>query len=375
MPNENPEPSLSAQADLDWAQMLMRGVMAIDDITLAGDGRGALRVRGRLTIDAQEAYARLAPQVRARGRTLLLRREGEQVVAIIARGVIQPSPDNRWLPIVLAVLTVISVHVTYVWLWESEALTLGELLRNFNKGWPFTLSLLGILLTHELGHYFTARHYGVAVTLPYLIPMPLSLFGTMGAVIRMKDIPPDRRAMLRIGAAGPLAGLILAIPITLIGLATSTVGPLPSGGGYMMEGNSLLYAALKIVTFGRFLPSGGEDVLLNGMALAGWAGLLVTSFNLMPAGQLDGGHVAYSLFGSQSRYVTWGVLLLLVVLGATVWSGWFLWAGLIFLLARREVPPMNDVTRLGAAEKAIAIGILILFIIAFTPLPLRIVTG
>ncbi|MBC7234383.1 MAG: site-2 protease family protein [Chloroflexi bacterium] len=367
------EPQLSASAEVEWAQRALRGIMTIEDIILGERRREALRVRGRLLVDAEEAYERLAPVARARGRTLLLRREGEDILAIFIEGVIRPEPNNRWVPILLAILTVISVHTTYVLLWVSDEFSLAGLWRNLGKGWPFTLSLLGILLTHELGHYFMARHHGVAVTLPYLIPFPMSLFGTMGAVIRMKDIPPSRRAMLRIGAAGPLAGLLVAVPITLIGLSLSEVGPLPPEGGYVMEGNSLLYALLKIAVFGRFLPSGGEDVLLHAMALAGWAGLLVTSFNLMPAGQLDGGHVAYALWGRWARYATWGVIGLLVVLGLVVWQGWLIWAGLVFFFARQQVAPLNDVSTLSAGEKALAVLILALFVLMFTPLPLKIV--
>jgi membrane-associated protease RseP (regulator of RpoE activity) len=127
------------------------------------------------------------------------------------------------------------------------------------------------------------------------------------------------------------------------------------------------------VTFGRFLPSGGEDVMLSGMALAGWAGLLVTSFNLMPAGQLDGGHIAYALLGHRARYVTWGVLALLLVLSATVWPGWLIWAILIFVLARHQVPPMNDVSRLDRRERILALVMLVIFALVFTPLPLHIV--
>jgi membrane-associated protease RseP (regulator of RpoE activity) len=365
---------LPATVDLDWVRNLMHGVMVIDDITLGNSRREALRVRGRLRIDAHEAYARLAPQARARGRTLLFRRDGEDTVAIFAEGVIEPTPNNRWVPILLAVLTFLSVHLTYVLLYEAQEFSLDAILANLHKGWPFTLSLLGILVTHEFGHYLMARRHGVAVTLPYLIPFPLSLFGTMGAVIRMKDLPPNRRAMLLIGAAGPLAGLLLAIPITFIGLSISEVAPLPQTGGYMMEGNSLLYALLKIATFGRFLPSGGEDVMLSGMALAGWAGLLVTSFNLMPAGQLDGGHIAYALLGRKARHVTWGVLALLLVLSATVWQGWMIWAILIFMLARQQVPPMNDVSRLEGKERILALVMLVIFALVFTPLPLHIVS-
>jgi membrane-associated protease RseP (regulator of RpoE activity) len=127
----------------------------------------------------------------------------------------------------------------------------------------------------------------------------------MGAVIRMKSVPPSRRAMLLTGAAGPLAGLVVAVPLLIWGLSLSNVAPLPTGGEYMLEGNSLLYAALKRLILGAWLPAGGVDVNLHPMAFAGWAGLLVSALNMIPAGQLDGGHVAYALLGERARYLTY----------------------------------------------------------------------
>jgi membrane-associated protease RseP (regulator of RpoE activity) len=365
-------PSQSTPDDLLWVRELLDGVFAIEDITPGMNGGRALRVRGRFLMGSGKAYARLAPKVRARGRTLLFRNEHGRPVIMIAQGVVQPTPNRRWLPLILSVLTVLSVLFAYTLWWGAEEPGWAGFLGGLPRGLAFTASLLGILVCHEFGHYFMARHFGVAVSLPFLIPFPLSPFGTMGAVIRMKDIPPSRRAMLLIGAAGPLSGLIVGIPILLLGLSLSQVEALPPLGGYTMEGNSLLYGLLKLLVLGRWLPSGGYDVMIHPVAFAGWAGLLVTSFNLLPAGQLDGGHAATALLGHKTRYVTWGVIALCVILGF-LWQGWFIWALLIFFFSRVRAQPLDDVTPLSSRERLLAIALLVLFVLTFTPLPLRII--
>lgn len=362
----------SENGELVWLRRLLRGLFAIEDITTGAMGGRATRVRGRFLLDTADVHSRLVPGCRAEGYTVLLRREEERDVIWLMRGVVKPTPNNRWLPILLAVLTVLSVLFTQALLRTPE-LSLSAIGEGLRASWGFAASLLAILVAHEFGHYFTARHFGVAVTLPYLIPFPLSPFGTMGAVIRMKSIPSNRREMLLIGAAGPLVGLLVAIPILLLGLSLSEVAPLPAEGGYVMEGNSLLYLAIKFLAFGRLLPSGGEDVLLHPVAYAGWAGLLITSFNLVPAAQLDGGHIASALLGAKSRYLNWAVIGGLLVLGIRWWDGWLLWAALIFLFSRGHARPMDDVTPLRPAEIAVAILLLTLFILTFTPLPLRVV--
>jgi Zn-dependent protease len=366
-----PAPDNADMSDPLWLQDALQGVFAIDDVTTGTMEGRATRVRGRFLIDGAEAYAQLAPRFRAQGRTLMVRHEGSDTVLLIVNSIIKPTPNNVWLPVILAIITVISVLFSYVLFWERPEPSFAAILRNLGKGWSFTLSLLSILLAHELGHYYMARRFGVAVTLPYFIPFPLSPFGTMGAMIRMKDIPPSKRAMLMIGAAGPISGLILAIPILILGLTLSEVTPLPSEG-YSVEGNSLLYLTIKFLMFGKLLPSGGVDVFLHPVAFAGWAGLLVTSLNLIPASQLDGGHVAYALLGAKTRYLNWVVTGILLIMGIW-WQGWLLWAVLIFAFSRVQVPPMDDVTPLAHWQIGLAIGLFILFALTFTPLPLRIV--
>ena len=368
MPQIEPGQGEAHTEDLAWLHEMLEGIFVIEDVTMGTMGGRAIRLRGRFTVDTACAYERLAPLCRARGRTLMLRRDGEDMVILIVQGIIRPTPNNRWLPIALAAATILSVLFVFSISGGAKEFTLRGILKGMLDGWAFALSLLGILVAHELGHYFTARHFGVAVTLPYLIPFPLSPFGTLGAVIRMKDIPPSKRAMLMIGAAGPLVGLAVAIPVLLLGLSRSPV--LPPRSGAWMEGNSLVYAGLKYLVFGRWLPTLQEDVWLDPIAFAGWAGLLVTSLNLIPAGQLDGGHVVHALLGDKARYLKWGVISALLILGIW-WRTWWLWAALIFVFSRVDVRPMDDVSPLTPREKAIAIGLMVIFALTFTLVPLR----
>lgn len=376
MTNERP-PTVETQpspfappGDLLWILPLLQGVFLVEDVTGEVGPRRAIRLRGRFLIDSGLAFARLSPLFRARGRTLRVTPDGDRAALWVIEGVIQPTPNNRWLPPLLAVLTVLSILATSTLLWHGDGLTWSNLGARLSQGLQFTVSLVTILLAHELGHYAMARRLGVAVTLPYLIPFPLSLFGTMGAIIRIKDIPPNRRALLLIGAAGPLAGLLVGIPILILGISLSPVLALPPEGGYLLEGNSLLYGGLKALIHGRWLPSQGMDMDMHPIAFAGWAGLLITSLNLIPAGQLDGGHAARALLGAKTRYLTWALIGALLLLGF-LWQGWLMWAVLVFIFSRHEVEPLDTYTPLGRREMVIAAVLLALFVLTFTPIPLR----
>jgi membrane-associated protease RseP (regulator of RpoE activity) len=294
-----------------------------------------------------------------------------RVVLIALRGTLRSAAQRRGLAALLFGLTVLSCLFAGAQMPE-EVVRRGIVNFNLLDGLPFAISLLAILAAHELGHYFMARHLGAPVSLPYFIPMPLGPFGTLGAVINMPAPARNRRQLLMIGMAGPLAGLAVAIPVLLYGLSLSEVVPLPDGG-YTMEGNSILYSLLKYITFGQWLPSNGVDVFINEIAFAGWAGLLVTALNLIPAGQLDGGHVLYALFGERGARVVY-----LVVLGALVflsarWPGWLLWLALLFLFGRLRMPPLDDVTELREGQRVLAALMLVLFAVVFTPAPLVLV--
>jgi membrane-associated protease RseP (regulator of RpoE activity) len=218
----------------------------------------------------------------------------------------------------------------------------------------------------------------------------------MGAFIQLKEPPKNKRILLDIGIAGPLAGLVVVIPILLYGLSLSSIDrlALAPGQGLQLEGNSILYLLSKYAVFGQLLPApasydglspllywvryfftgqplpmGGTDVLLHPVAWAGWAGLLVTALNLIPAGQLDGGHIMYVLVGKRMRVFLPFILIALFLLGL-VWSGWWLWALLLLLLGRLHAEPLDQITSLDPGRRSIAILGLIIFVLVFTPVPL-----
>lgn len=197
-----------------------------------------------------------------------------------------------------------------------------EPLRELWRGWVFSVPLLTILLSHELGHYVVGRLHGVDISPPYFIPIPFSL-GTFGAVIQLRERVRSRNALMDIGAAGPIAGLVVGIPILLYGMHLSDVGELgPPEGNTLLEGHSILYEILLYVMKGPIAP--GDDIHLSSTALAGWVGLLVTSINLVPFGQLDGGHIAFALFGPKQHRVSRWVLRVLPVLALGV-SAYYAW--------------------------------------------------
>jgi len=357
--------------DAQWLHKLLDSVFAIDDLTFGVYNGRAIRVRGQFLVPSGEAYDYLSPRCKLAGLTLLFRRENQVDTIYLISGVAQARQGSIWLPLVLGIVTIFSMVFSYLFFWESPDLSWNSIRAGLPRALLFAGPLLAILLAHELGHYFMAHKLGVTVSFPLLIPFPLSPFGTMGAVIQMKDTAPNRKALLQIGAAGPISGLVVSIPVLLVGLSLSTLSAPPSGG-YMMEGNSLLYLLLKYAVFGRWLPSAEIDVFIHPMAFAGWAGLLVTSMNLIPAGQLDGGHIAYALLGDKARYVMWVVLAILVVLGFW-WQGWWLWAVLIFILGRSHPQPLDDLTVLQPRNQVLAIIMLILLILTFTPLPMTVI--
>lgn len=233
------------------------------------------------------------------------------------------------------------------------------------KGVPFSFSLLFILGSHEFGHYYMARRNGIDATLPFFIPAP-PLIGTFGAVIKMKSPIMDRRTLIDVGASGPLVGFAVTIPILITGLHLSTVQPIPPEGAITL-GSSALMALLGWLVHGT-IPQ-GMDVVLHPLAFSGWIGLLVTSMNLMPIGQLDGGHIAYALFGSRQKILAWTTLAVIIFLGSFVSYAWLVWAVFPFIVGVKHPPLVYDWVPLDPRRKLVGWFTILVFILTFTPIP------
>lgn len=394
----------------DSLRPVVAEVMTIEDVTAGRSEKYTARYRGELRIDSVEAYERVSKVFAQFDHTPLFRTEEGRHVILAMPGVIDPKPSNPWINLVLMVLTVFSAFFTgALYGYQGPETDLGRILlvglRQIFTGWPFAVGLLSILLAHEFGHYIAARRHGAPVTLPYFIPMPfpISPFGTLGAVIAMKAPVRNRRILLDIGVAGPLAGFVVAIPVLLIGLMRSHVITIPltfpPGPGISLEGNSIVYLIMKLFVFGDLLPApvsygpagpilywlryfftstpfplGGKDVFLDQMAWAGWAGLLVTGLNLIPAGQFDGGHTLYVLIGDNVKKLLPFIIAILILLGFA-WQGWWLWAAITFFVNRRHAELLDEITPLDPGRRVLALVTLILFILVITPVPLTIVAG
>ncbi len=376
---------------------LVARVFRIEDVTSEDPRKGFfLRYRGQLVDeDSASLYDLLTDSLAPYNIIPLFRIEDGLQVIYLAPKPPEPKKDKVSTNIILFVLTVFSVMLAGVnipiELCNDAAQAIPYMLKNILTGWPFALSLLGILLTHELGHYFMSRHHKTPATLPYFIPFPLSPLGTMGAAIIMRGTPKNKRVLFDIGVAGPIAGLVVAIPVLFLGLSLSTVQPIVlSACGISLEGNSLLYLFAKFVTFGQLLPApiepqgilywlqyfftgrpiplGGLDVFIHPVAFAGWAGLLVTGLNLIPAGTLDGGHVIYGLFGEKARKGFPFIIGILAVLGI-FWSGWWIWAMLLFWLGRVNAEPLDQITTLDPPRRLLGFAMIIVFFLVFMPVP------
>jgi membrane-associated protease RseP (regulator of RpoE activity) len=395
--------STTIPPETDTITSLVSRILRIDDITTGTTNQNFLiRYRGQLYSDPISSYDTLSSNLRQYNFIPLFREEGNEHVIMIIEGSIEPKASNPLINLILFILTLGSViFAGAMYAYNGPVPTnpqelLRTIIRSLPSGFPFAASLLAILLAHEFGHYIAGRLHKTHVTLPYFIPFPFSPFGTMGAFIQLKEPPRNRRVLIDIGIAGPIAGFLVAIPILLYGLSISYIDTinLTPGQGLQLEGNSILYLLAKFIVFGQFLPApldyggispfyywvryfftsqplpiGGLDVLISPVAWAGWAGLLVTALNLIPAGQLDGGHVIYSLIGKKARLLQPIVLVILLLLGFA-WSGWWIWAVLILLLGRVYAEPLDQITKLNTGRKILAIIGLVIFVLVFTPVPL-----
>lgn len=304
-----------------------------------------------------------------------------------------PRAPERWgLHVALLIATLFTT--TYAGAILAGTIQPGHLLGLFSEltlsrdgvrawaaGLRFSAPLVAILLAHELGHYLTARRYGLDASPPYFIPVPLwpSFIGTMGAFIRLRTVLSDRRQLIDVGAAGPFAGFVVALPVLAIGLARSE--PLPAVVG--LQGMVIWFGALPVelgdslltVALRQLVGAGGASVALDPLAFAGWVGMMVTMLNLLPIAQLDGGHVLYAALPHWHPRLALGFWVLLLVLGWFGWTGWAVWAVLVLALSRGRLshPAVLDAVRpMPRSRIAVAIGALLLFAVTFAPVPFRI---
>lgn len=291
---------------------------------------------------------------------------GEYTINVVKR----PELRTRglWLNGALLVVTLITTVIAGAVLWASYGGN-NDLARPENYLWGalfFAVPLMAILGTHELSHYLAARKCGVAASLPFFIPS-IPPLGTFGAFISMRDPIPDRRSLVIIGAAGPIAGLLVTIPVSFLGLWLTSMGDPSSGmvgdAGSVAITIQPLYALLSLLIP---LP---ENVTLHPTAFAAWVGFLVTAINLLPAGQLDGGHVVRGLFGDKAKYLSYATVGLLLVLGL-YYSGWLIFAMLILFLGLRHPAPLNDVSGISNKTKVLGVVTMAILLVTFSPIPL-----
>jgi membrane-associated protease RseP (regulator of RpoE activity) len=299
-----------------------------------------------------------------------------------------PARDHRPRELAIHIGLFLACCVTTWWY--------GEIYKP-GSGIYFAGTLMGILAFHEAGHYVTSRYHGVEVSLPYFIPLPPQVsLGTLGAVIKMDKPISDRNKLFDVGASGPIAGLLVAIPLLVIGLYLSELGPPTPEGA--IEGNSILYVGLKYAVFGRWLPGDNIDVQLHPMGFAGWVGLLITMINLMPIGQLDGGHVARAALGDRHEKLSQRLHVVLPIIGVVAGGvmflvatdagkdvadslsyakfgviPWLTWTLLLAVMRRQagEYHPPVASTPLDPSRRRRAIGMLIVFCLIATPVPFR----
>jgi len=334
----------------------------------------AFQFEGQLRGKTEEMFRKIREAFAGEPVTpMLLEGEANDVRVVILPGQ-TPAPGIERPNWALHWLLFLATMATTTWAGALHAgVNLLQQPERFAVGLPYSLGLLLILGAHELGHYFTAKAHGIRVTPPFFIPIPFAL-GTFGAFIKIKSLTPNRRALFDVAVAGPLAGLVFAIPALLIGLRLSEVIPQHALGHLHHDGvsigSSVLLACLAKMSLGASALE-GHRLLLHPLAFAGWLGLIVTALNLLPIGQLDGGHMSHALFGSRNAHgLSMAALALLFLLALFVWPGLMFWAFIVFFIAgTRDMPAANDVTAVGLPRQALGYLTFLLLLLIIVPVP------
>ncbi len=287
---------------------------------------------------------------------------------------VEEVPEKRrgetpsWIHIALFLITFLTTTL-------AGAVEEGTFPERLLSGLPFSITLMTILLFHEMGHYLAARRFGLRATLPFFIPLPhwISPIGTLGAIIKVRSPIRERRSLLYVGAMGPLAGFAVCLPVAIAGIIFSEVRPLPllpPGGFALIFGDSILFKSIAYLAHGPIPP--GHDIFLSPLAWAGWIGFLITSLNLMPLGQLDGGHILYSLIGRRQLWFGWMAFSGLIVL-SFFWPGWIIWILMTLIFLRVGHPRLYDSAPLDRKSRVLGWVAMIIFPLTFVPRPVDVI--
>jgi membrane-associated protease RseP (regulator of RpoE activity) len=355
----------------------------LDDVLIVQERRvlgRSLAFGGRLLLDPGQAVERLRPRLARYGYTPFVREEGGVVWVQALPFVDAAAPPRVGTHLALFLATVLTTLVAGA---LERGLSPAELLAQPARllaGVPFSATLIAILGVHEFGHYTLGRRHGMPVSLPFFIPVPPVppfLLGTLGAVIRLRGAVRDRRALFDMAIAGPLAGLVVAIPAYMLGVAWSRVVPAAElagrEGGELVLGPSLLPVLLHRLVLGA-ASAADAAIELHPVALAAWFGFFVTALNLIPAGQLDGGHIVYALFGPRHALISKLAVGGLVLIGLAFWSpNWLVWAALIVgVMGFQHSPTMDDITPLDRRRRLLGVLTLLLLLLLLPPVPLAV---
>lgn len=354
----------------------LRDLFVVNNVEFQQKGR-IITFEGQLLSDSERSYDEIRRRFYPYGYTPMLQRKNEQDVVLAMEGLVdrakKSNPLFNILLLCLTILTTLSAGAQLELGYNLfEAITSGNrylIGQVLVAGLPFAITLLGILGVHELGHYFAAQWHHVQATLPYFIPMPFGL-GTLGALINIKSPMKNRSVLFDIGLAGPYAGLVVAIPLFLIGLYLSSATYIPIGlGGITMEALGSSIFSRTAVNLLTDIPA-GQTIQVHPILYAAWWGIFVTGINLLPVGQLDGGHAVYALLGRYAHGIALLTFLLLIVIGSLQQQlAWFIWAFFIMLGGLKHPPPLNDIADVGPVRKLIGVMTIILFILIFIPSP------
>ncbi len=279
-----------------------------------------------------------------------------------------------WLNVILFLATCLSTMLVGAVLMAGFRgvdleIALGNLWREPStllNGLPFCLAIMSILFAHEMGHYLTCRYYGIDASLPYFIPFPNPV-GTMGAFIKIRSPIYDRGSLLEVGVAGPIAGFVVAVAALAISMGQARFVVTGGVGNSISLGDPLILKAMQYLM--GMTPPPGMDIYMHPVGFAAWFGFLATALNLLPAAQLDGGHITYAMFRGYHKWISWGVVLTLLPLAMFYWPGWYVWILLLLILKLRHPPTIDDEIPLRPRQIALGVIGLVLLILCFTPAP------